>query len=88
MYRGDDFCLEFQHLGEVRSLLPQHVNVMALTATATKSLRKSVCTMHHPFLVTVLPDKTNLIFRVEAYESLEMAFLPLIEELKQKNKYG
>ena len=60
---------------------------MALTATATKSLRKLVCTilgMFDPYVVTVSPDKTNLIFRVEAYESLEATFLPLIKELESK----
>ena len=60
---------------------------MALTATATKSLRKSVCTilgMFDPYVITVSPDKTNLIFRVEAYESLETTFLPLIKELESK----
>ena len=68
-------------------MLPQRINIMALTATATKSLRKSVCTilgMHDPFVVTVSPDKTNMIFRVEAYESLEATFLPFIKELKSK----
>lgn len=87
MNRGDEFRQEFRHLGEVRSLIPQHVHTMALTATATKSLRKCVCTtlgMHDPYLVTVSPDKTNLVFQVQSFESLERTFLPLIEELKLK----
>ena len=86
-YRGDDFRQEFKHLGEVRSLIPQHINIMALTATATKSLRKDVCKtlgMKDPFLVTVSPDKTNLIFRVLPYESLEMTFRPVIDELRRQ----
>lgn len=60
---------------------------MALTATATKSLRKDVCKslgMKDPFLVTVSPDKTNLIFRVSPYESLETTFRPVIDELKRQ----
>ena len=32
---GYDFRTEFSHLGEVQSLIPDHVKVMALTATAT-----------------------------------------------------
>ena len=35
LYRGSEFRKEFSHLGEVRSLLPDHTHVMALTATAT-----------------------------------------------------
>ena len=34
--------MEFARLGEVRSLLPHHVHVMALTATATKITREFV----------------------------------------------
>ena len=34
--------MEFTRLGEVRSLIPPHVNVLALTATATKETRKAV----------------------------------------------
>ena len=86
---GDEFHQEFRHLGEVSSMLPKHVKVMALTATATKSLHKSVCTilgMFDSYVITVSPDKTNLIFRVEAYESLETTFLPLIKELESKRR--
>ena len=60
---------------------------MALTATATRSLRKCVCTtlgMHDPYIITVSPDKSNLIFQVQPYESLETTFLPLITMLKEK----
>ena len=37
--RGDDFRLDYGRLGELRALIPDSVNVMALTATATKSSR-------------------------------------------------
>ncbi len=40
MCRGDAFRVDFAHLGEVRSLIPRHVNVMALTATV--ATRKAV----------------------------------------------
>ena len=36
IYRGDEFRVEFSKLGTIHSLLPNHVNVFALTATATK----------------------------------------------------
>ena len=36
--RGDTFRSTLRRIGEVRSILPKGVNVMALTATATKTL--------------------------------------------------
>ena len=44
--RGDDFRVEFAHLGEIRSLVPDSVHMMALTATATRSLRAVICSLH------------------------------------------
>jgi len=41
-YRGDEFSKEFADLGEVQSIIPKTVNIMALTATATRSLKRSV----------------------------------------------
>ena len=58
--RGDEFRVEFSHLGEVWSLIPEHVNIMALTATATRTLRSDVCYIlgMQNVVVTVSPDKT------------------------------
>ena len=39
-FRGDCFRREFSRLGELRSVIPENVNVMALTATATVSTRR------------------------------------------------
>ena len=33
-YRGDDFRTAFAHLGEIRSIIPSSVKVLALTASA------------------------------------------------------
>ena len=43
--RGTEFWKEFSNLGEVRSLIPEHVHCMALTATATKTSRKTICSV-------------------------------------------
>ena len=87
LHRGHDFRTEFSHLGEVRSLIPDHVNVMALTATATKTLRSDVCKLlgvPDPHVVTVSPDKSNVILGVEAFDSLETTFRPVIEKLRNE----
>ena len=38
IYKGDDFRIAYAHLGELRSVIPSHVNVLALTTTATRTL--------------------------------------------------
>ena len=35
----EDFRSEFKKLGELRSIIPRRVDIMALTATATTGLR-------------------------------------------------
>ena len=41
LYRGASFWSEFLRIGEVRSLIPRGVNLMALTTTATATATKS-----------------------------------------------
>ena len=42
MFRGDEFRTAFADIGNIRSLLPKKVNIMALTATSTKTTLSSV----------------------------------------------
>ena len=43
LYRGGQFRASFDQLGQVRSLVPSHVNIMALTAMAEKNTKTEVC---------------------------------------------
>ena len=90
LLRGESFRKEFAQLGDVRSLIPASVRVMALTATATSSTRRAVVTllkMVHPEIVSVSPNKTNIKYSVCRNErGLEETFSPLVEELRQKRK--
>lgn len=43
-FRGKDFRQEFSRIGEIRSLVPKDVNLMALTATANLTTRTIVIT--------------------------------------------
>ena len=60
--------------------------MMALTTTATKTRRKSVCNtlgMKHPAVVTQSPNKPNIKYLVKAKAaSLEEMFAPLVEEVR------
>ena len=86
LYRGEDSRQEFKNLGEVQSLISSNVHMMAVTATAPKSLRTEVCHilgMTNPFVVTVYPDKSNIVFHVSPFTTLEGIFKP-IEDLRRE----
>ena len=85
--RGEDYRPEFSKIGEIRSILPKHVNVMALTATATVLLREHVVKtigMIDPAVVEVSPEKDNLYFSVSEFQSINVSFQPLMTEIKIK----
>lgn len=66
-YRGESFRPVMDRIGEVRSPLPIGVNVMALTATATKTIRYSVSKtigLKSPYVITRSPSKNNLFYCV------------------------
>ncbi len=75
-------------MGEVRSLIPDHVHCMALTATATKTTRKAICNvlgMHKPFIVSESPNKPNIKYIVHKRPgTLEETFSVIAEQLLQQ----
>ena len=73
-------------LGEIRSLLPPGVNVMALTATATSILRASVMKMlstQQAIVVAVSPDKSNIRYSVSPFTTLKATFRSVVTELRE-----
>ena len=84
--RGDKFRIEFSRLGELRSLLPRHVNIMALTATATRQLRSNIIRllgMKKTKIVCENPHRENIIYDVVSFDSMEGTFYKLILTLKR-----
>lgn len=85
-YRGEKFRTEFLCLDEVRSIVPESVRVMALTATATKTTRqfiiKSLC-MQSPEIISISPDKDNIIYTVldKPKEGIKEYFKCIISKL-------
>ena len=66
-YRGDDFRVEYSKLQQIRSILNPNVRVMALTATAIKSLRKEILAslgMKDSVVISRSPDKPNIRYFV------------------------
>lgn len=73
-------------MSEVGSLIPQHVNIMALTATAADSTMRGIMhdiNMCNPVIVQV-SHKSNLLYSVEMVDSLRNSFGLLIMSLKSK----
>ena len=89
--RGDDFRKEFSCIGEVRNILPSCVKLMALTATATKTLQDTVIKtlgMVKPIIISESPDKPNLVLSVCQYESMEESFsLLLISYMQNEHQW-
>lgn len=79
---------EFANLGEIRSLIPSNIQLMALTATATKRSRQAICRtlgMKKPVVVSQSPNKPNIFYELHSKSgSLEETLAPLVEELRRE----
>lgn len=86
-YRGKTFRTEFGNLGEVRSLIPDNVRMLALTATATIETRIAICKtlgMSNPVVIAESPNKPNIKYAViNNPGTLEETFAPLVEEVRR-----
>lgn len=90
LWRGETFRREFLNIGEIRSLVPSSVGLMALTATATGSTRKQVCRllgMVHPDIVSKSPNRANIKYIVNIPSTIEEMFAPVIEEIRRCRLY-
>ena len=86
--RGKNFRSEFSHLGEVRSLVSSRVQIMALTATATRQSRQDICRtlgMTKPEVVSQSPNKPNITYELHVKrETIEETLAPLVEQLRRE----
>ena len=58
----------------MRTIIPHHVNVKALTAMATKGMRKEILwrlSMTTPTIINVSPEKSNIFLAVQEKTSIE-----------------
>ena len=85
--KGTTFHEALSRIGELRSLIPEKTQVMALTATATRSLRLELTDtigMKNPMTVVLPPCKCNLKYAVSRYDSVEDTFTSLLEKLRKE----
>ena len=89
--KGDEFRKEFSQLGEVRSLIPEGIHIMALTATATRSTHLDICHtlgMKDPSVVTVILNKGNIKYELAAKPgTIEEPFSPLVGEVRRNREH-
>ncbi len=74
-------------MGEIRSLLPTDVKVLAMTATATRALRKKieeVIGLVDPLVIAISPCKPIIIYAVSHFTSITEAFIPILTVLIQQ----
>ena len=87
--RGDDFRIAFAHIGELRSVVPPHVNVMALTATATHStfkvVKERLC-MTQPVIIGLPPQRANIFYCVQGLPSLTDFSERLVEDIRRQQR--
>lgn len=66
---GESFRTAFSRIGDLRSLLPMNVKIMALTATATTETFHVVSNrlgMKSPCLIALPPSRDNIMYHVES----------------------
>ena len=88
-YRGEHFREAFYSIGEIRSIVPDHVNFMALTATATCDTFDIIMkqlSLKNPIVVAVSPNRPNIKLSIKPSQPLEEFAMDVAEELKVKKK--
>ena len=84
--------MEFSNLGEIRSIIPENVHVMALTATATLSTQKIIMkslSMESPAIIYIPPVRNNVMYYVaNKPRGIDGAFRPIIDRLKYDRNIG
>ena len=83
--RGETFREAYLRVGELRSLVPPSVRVLAMTATISTPSRKCVqelVGMHSPQIFTLSPCKENIYYCVVKCDSVSEVFTPILEEIR------
>ena len=83
--RGTTFRHVLARVGEVRSLIPSSVHVMALTATVTSSDRIAVTQMiglQNPYTLTQTPSKPNIVYHIGSFKTVPDTFKKFADRLR------
>ena len=84
---GDQFRLAFSRIGDILSLIPSHVNIMALTVTATRDTLHSVVqrlSLKVPAVIAISPYRNNISYELMDKTTIDEFTTGVCEELKSK----
>lgn len=87
LYRGDEFRTAFASIGELRSIIPSNVNIIAVTATATRETFEAVkyrLSLQEPVVVGISPDRPNIFLEVSSCMLLKPFIETVASEMKRK----
>ena len=86
---GDRFRQAFSKLGDLRSIVPSGINIMALTATATLNtfhVIKQKLSLDEPVLLSISPVRDNITYRVAPKLDINSFCSTICADLKSKRK--
>ena len=75
LIRGEDFRVAFNHIGDLRSIVPPKVHIIALTATATSEVFRTVTSklcLEDPIVIGVTPNIENIKYSIEPQPKIEV----------------
>ena len=84
---GDEFRTVYSEIGNLRSLIPNSVHILAVTATATTETFHVVSkrlSMDHPYLVALPPIRDNIPYTILAKVDIDELTTSLCEEFAEK----
>ena len=84
---GDEFRTVFSEIGNLRSLIPNAMHILALTATAiteTFHVVSKRLSMDDPYLVALPPYRDNISYTILAKVDIDVLTTSLCEELAEK----
>ena len=87
LFRGQTFRKTLSRIGEIRSLLPGKVPILALTATVTKTNRAEITRLlglTNELLVSQSPSKSNIVYKKSLFTSIEYNFGPILKKLSEE----
>ena len=88
VFRGETFRGALLRIGEIRSILPESVKIMALTATATKEARNTIIRilgLRNPKVIAICPCKDNIMLAISSFLTIEESFSPILVRLKNEH---
>ncbi len=83
---GESFGIASAVIGNLRSIIPSEVNIMALTATVTQKTFKTILerlALRNPKIISVSPQRDNIFFKVSPPVNLNELTAFIKEELEE-----